>query len=115
MQKLVLAQDTSNVDDTDMSSGEVRERDKKRRHLNAKRKLSSSSEDEESMAIANKENCETQNKKFPPFPQIEKFISNSTLILKKKSTQPIKNIMSDDIFTSTVSNDVILTSIITIL
>ncbi|KMQ89708.1 hypothetical protein RF55_10634, partial [Lasius niger] len=104
MQKLVLAQDTSNVDDTDMSSGEVRERDKKRRRLNAKRKLSSSSEDEESMAIANTENCETQNKKLPPFPQIEKFISNSTLILKKKSTQPIKNIMSDDIFTSTLSD-----------
>src|SRR5580765_1086643 len=46
MEKLIQAQDTSNIDndDTEMSSGEVRER-KKRRRLKTKRKFSSSSED----------------------------------------------------------------------
>lgn len=102
MEKLILAQDTSNVDDTGMSSEEIRERNKKRRRIKAKRKLSSSSEDEE--LIGNKENNPTQNKKILPFPQLEKFVSSSTP-LKEKSVQHIENMICDDIFTSAVSNN----------
>lgn len=104
MEKLILAQNTSNVDDTGMSSEEIRERNKKRRRIKAKRKLSSS-EDEE--LIGNKENYPTQNKKILPFPQLEKFVSSSTP-LKKKSVQHIENMICDDIFTSAVSNNIII-------
>lgn len=58
MEKLILAQDTSNVDNSDTSSEEKKERDKKKRHLKAKRKCISSSEDEELMPVANKENVQ---------------------------------------------------------
>lgn len=113
MEKLILAQDTSNVDDTGMSSEDIRERDKKRRRKKAKRKVSSSSEDEEEL-VANKENRRIPNNTLPPFPQIEKFVSSSTP-LKVISTQHIENMTCDDILTSVVSNNNTNTSINTIL
>lgn len=104
MEILSLAQDTSNVDDTGMSSGEVRERNKKRRRTKAKRKLTSSSSSEEEELIGNKENYPVQNKKVLPFPQMEKFVCSSTS-LTEKSAQHIENIINDDICTSAVSNN----------
>ncbi|KAM0734810.1 hypothetical protein ACS0PU_011629 [Formica fusca] len=108
MEKLILAQDTSNVDDTGMSSEEIRERNKKRKRIKAKRKLSSS-EDEE--LIGNKENYPTQNKKILPFPQLEKFVSSSTP-LKEKSVQHIENMICDDIFTSAFSDKDVISSFV---
>lgn len=100
MEKLILAQDTSNVDNSDMSSEEIKERDKKRRHLKAKRKLSSSSEDEELMPAANKEN-QVQNKRLPNFPKIQTYVSNT---VKEKITQPTENLAyEENIFTNSVS------------
>lgn len=103
IEKLILAQDTSNVDDTGMSSSEIRERNKKRRRTKAKRKFSScSSSSENEEVIRNKENCPIQHKTVLPFPKLDKFVSNSTP-LKEKSTQHIiENVICDD-RTSTVS------------
>jgi hypothetical protein len=105
MEKLVLAQDTSNVDDTGMSSEEIRERNKKRRRMKAKRTYnsSSSSSSSEDELVTNKENCPTQNKKLPLFPQIQNFISSSTP-QKDISTQQIEN-TACDIYTDAVSNN----------
>lgn len=109
MEKLILAQDTSNVDNSDMSSEEKKEQNKKKRRLKAaKRKLSSSSEDEEVMPVANKEN-QVQNKRLPNFPKIETYVSN---IVKEKIMQPIENVAHENnIFTNAVSFLKILTSI----
>lgn len=99
MEKLILAQDTSNVDNSDTSSEEKKERDKKKRHLKAKRKCISSSEDEELMPVANKENV--QKKKLPDFPNIETFVSNTR---QKKIMQPTENLAHENIsFTNAVS------------
>jgi len=96
MEKLILAQDTSNVDDTDVPSAEMREREKKRRRIKAKRKMSTSSEDEES--FANKENSPIQNRKLPSFPQIDKFTSSRTS-MKETSRQHIENTVCNYILT----------------
>lgn len=69
MEKLILAQDTSNIDDTDISTEELRELGKKRRRVKATKKFSSSSEDEDFVISDNKENNLTQIKKLPTFPQ----------------------------------------------
>lgn len=104
MEKLILAQGTSNVDDTGISSNEIREQNKKRRRTKA-RKVSSSSSDEKETEdlVTTKENCPTQNKELPPFPQMKQFISNSTP-LKEISKQHTKNISANK-FTKTVSNN----------
>ena len=47
MEKLVLAEDTSNVDDVSVSSSELRERGKKRRRTKARKWVSSSSSSED--------------------------------------------------------------------
>lgn len=75
MEKLTLAQDTSNIDDTEMSSEELRERDKKRRRMKAKKRVSSSS-DEDFADSEDKENCliKTPSKTLPAFPTIEQFL-----------------------------------------
>lgn len=44
MEKLVLAQDTSNIDDSEMSLDEIKERNKKIRRVKAKKYLSSADE-----------------------------------------------------------------------
>lgn len=103
MEKLTLALDTSNVDDTGMSSSEIKERSKKRRRIKARRKNASSSSEEEEELVMNKENYPIQNKKFLVFPQIEKFLSSSTP-LTERSSQHIANTMHNDTFNSAVSN-----------
>lgn len=75
MEKLVLAEDTSNIDDTDISSQELRERDKKRRRMKAKKKFSSSSSDDEFSGSENKENNSTQLKTLPAYPAIDSYVS----------------------------------------
>ncbi|XP_036140507.1 uncharacterized protein LOC118644880 [Monomorium pharaonis] len=72
MEKLTLAQDTSNVD-TGLSSDELKQRNKKRRREKAKRKLSSSLEDDLLCFTENKENYPHGNKQLPPFPELDKF------------------------------------------
>jgi len=78
MEKLVLAQDTSNIENTEISSNELRENKKKRRRIQAKKKVSSSevsSSEEDFLLQENKENRTTQNNKIlPAFPQIEHFV-----------------------------------------
>jgi len=103
MEKLILAQDTSNVDDTDVLSVEMRERDKKRRCIKAKRKMSTSSEDEES--FVNKENSPIRNRKLPSFPQIDKFRCSSSTSMKETSRQHIENTVCNDILTNAIRNN----------
>lgn len=104
MEKLILAQDTSNVDDTGILSNEMRERNKIRRRTKARKVSSSSSDEKDTEDLAtNKENCPTQNKELPPFPQMKQFISSSTP-LKEISKQHTKNI-SVNKFPKTVSNN----------
>jgi len=107
MEKLILAQDTSNLDDTGMSSEEMRKRNKMRRRKKAKRELSSSSasSSEKKKSIRNKENYLIQNKKVLPFSQLEKFVFSSTP-LKEKSTQHIEDMIDSNIFTDAVSDNV---------
>ncbi|XP_025262923.1 uncharacterized protein LOC112637409 [Camponotus floridanus] len=80
MEKLVLAQDTSNIENTEISSNELKEIKKKRRRIQAKKKMSSSemsSSSEDFLLQENKENRMTQNNKIlPAFPQIEHFVPN---------------------------------------
>ncbi|XP_077265252.1 uncharacterized protein LOC143899128 [Temnothorax americanus] len=117
MEILIQAQDTSNVDETDMSSGEKRERDKKKRREKAQKKpvFTSSSETEQevvNVARENKENYQKQNKKeirknkkeLPSFPQIEKFVSSTSLkeINAAESSQEIEN-MSDNTSSSVLA------------
>lgn len=59
LEKLVTAQDTSNIEN-DISSDELRKRNKQKRRKNAKRYFSSSSDEE------NKENQQTRKKKQLP-------------------------------------------------
>lgn len=75
LEKLVAAQDTSNIENNDISSDELRKRKKQGRRKNAKRHFSSSSDEE------NKENQQTQKKKqLPSLPQLQDFISNTPII-----------------------------------
>ncbi|XP_011689931.1 PREDICTED: uncharacterized protein LOC105451266 isoform X2 [Wasmannia auropunctata] len=76
MEKLVRAEDTSNVDDTALSSNELKEREKKRRRLKAKKQLSSSSSEEDFIFDQNKENNIRQNKILPALPRKEHFELN---------------------------------------
>ncbi|XP_032689929.1 uncharacterized protein LOC116853140 isoform X2 [Odontomachus brunneus] len=76
MEKLVLAQETSNIDNidnSDMSSEVLREPEKKRRRIKAKKKFSSFSSDKD-IADNNKENRWTQMKTLSAFPGIEQFV-----------------------------------------
>lgn len=108
MEKLILAQDTSNVDDTGLSSHEIKERKKKRRCAKAKRQYSSFSEDEE--VVTNKENSLTKNKKLPPLPQ-EEYVPTSPKIntpLTEIFTQRSENLICNEILANSVSNKVSL-------
>ncbi|KYN21195.1 hypothetical protein ALC57_06437 [Trachymyrmex cornetzi] len=69
LEKLIVAQDTSNIDDTGMSSDDLREQKKKRRRIIAKKQItSSSSEDLDSNDNENTLKIE-QSKIIPSFPQ----------------------------------------------
>lgn len=95
MEKLILAQATSNVDDTGISSDEMRERNKIRRRTKARKVSSSSSDEKDTEDLAT-------NKELPPFPQMKQFISSSTP-LKEISKQHTKKSVNK--FPKTVSNN----------
>lgn len=98
LQKLTLAQDTSNIDDTGMSSEEQKQQRRvkaKRKISSSKRKVSSSSSKEEEICLKNKENKLTikQTKVLPPFPDRGNFLSTDKVI--DKSIQNITNILHE--------------------
>lgn len=70
---MTLAQDTSNVENTEISSDELNEQKKKRRRVKAKKVMSSSSS-EDVLFEENKENKMTQSKILPAFPDIQHFV-----------------------------------------
>lgn len=74
LEKLVAAQDTSNIEN-DISSNELREKKKQKRRINAKRHFSSSSDEE------NKENRQ-KKKQLPALPHLQDFISSTPIINK---------------------------------
>jgi hypothetical protein len=67
LNKLVTAQDTSNIED-EASSYELTEKKKKKRRINAKRQISSSSDEE----YEDKRKSQTK-KLLPPCPQLQDF------------------------------------------
>lgn len=76
IEKLVTAQDTSNVENNEISSDELRERKKQKRRINAKKNISLFSSDEE-----DKENRQIQNKKqLSFFPKLQDFVSKNKII-----------------------------------
>lgn len=93
MEKLVLAEDTSNVDDTAISSNELKTREKKRRRLKAQKRFSSSSEEDNLSFSGDKENNIHQNKILPTFPQKEHFVSSQ---LPNTSKHNMKNILREN-------------------
>lgn len=92
MQKLILAEDTSNIE-TNISSNELKEKEKKRRRLKAKKYMSSSSEEEDLHLY--KENNVTREKILPAFPQKQNFVS-SDKELQNTSRQLTRNILCEN-------------------
>jgi len=74
MDKLVLAEDTSNID---MTSDGLRKRKKEIRRVKAKKTISSSSSDEDLYLNENEDNYDRSNKTLPHYPQIKNFVSNN--------------------------------------
>ncbi|XP_071577866.1 uncharacterized protein [Temnothorax nylanderi] len=110
IEKLSLAEDTSNVDEAGISSNELREREKKRRRINAKKNFSSSSEDD---VCSNKENKVTRVKTLPAFPQKQHFVSNDKK-LPSTSTQVTRNVLCENTSFKTISrNDISDNEIVT--
>ncbi|XP_071577867.1 uncharacterized protein [Temnothorax nylanderi] len=101
IEKLSLAEDTSNVDEAGISSNELREREKKRRRINAKKNFSSSSEDD---VCSNKENKVTRVKTLPAFPQKQHFVSNDKK-LPSTSTQVTRNVLCENTSFKTISRN----------
>jgi len=93
MQKLCLAEDTSNIDETGVSSNEVREREKKRRRIKAKKYMSSSSEDD--LCSYKKHYSVTQEANLFALPQKQHFVSNDKELLST-STQATKDILCEN-------------------
>lgn len=75
IEKLVAAQDTSNVENSDISSNELREKQKLQRRNNARKRINSSSSDEE-----DKENQIQNKKRLPSFPMLQDFVSINKVI-----------------------------------
>lgn len=89
MEKLVLAEDTSNID---MSSDGLRLQAKKKRRLKAKKYLSSSSD--EDICYNNESNYvrQTPAKLLPVYPEIGDFVSsNQTFNIQKSVKDNITN------------------------
>lgn len=100
MQKLILAEDTSNIE-TNISSNELKEKEKKRRRLKAKKYLSSSSEED---LYPYKEN--TREKILPALPQKQNFVS-SDKELQDTSRQFTRNILCENtLFNAVNRNDI---------
>ncbi|KAM0728587.1 hypothetical protein ACS0PU_004842 [Formica fusca] len=102
IQKLVRAEDTSNIDDNAISSNELREREKKKRRLKAKRNFSSSEED--SSFSEDKGNSIRQNKILPTFPRKEHFVSNKKQLLSTP-IQNTRNMLRENTSFNTVNNN----------
>lgn len=108
MEKLVRAQDTSNIDDTDMSPNELKERDKKRRRIKAKKRIdpiyTSTSSDEDVAVSEEKEN----SLMLPPFPKIDQFVNNQEMgkqSLINKHTNNSKNILTEKTLVNTTNSN----------
>ncbi|CAL1681026.1 unnamed protein product [Lasius platythorax] len=102
LEKLVNAQDTSHIENSDISSDEMRQERKKRRRVRAKKTLSSSSEysDKDLCLNDDKENPIKRHKgivnKLPTFPKLEHFASSSQAInVTNKSLQKPQNVLRD--------------------
>lgn len=99
LEKLTLAQDTSNIDDTGVSSDELREQKKKRRRIKAKRHLSSSSSSEDIYSNDQENRLKIKQPKIlPPFPE-----RNFTIDVDKP-TQSVTNILRQTNFINPMSN-----------
>lgn len=77
MEKLVLAEDTSHIDD--IPSDELREQKKKRRYVKAHKHMVSSSSDEDTCFSADERNQVGQipAKLVPDYPEIANFVSSN--------------------------------------
>lgn len=104
MEKLVRAEDTSNVDDTAVSSNELKEREKKRRRLKARKHFSSSSDEDLSFFEDKENNINRQNEILPALPQIEHFVSNKKQLLGTP-IQNTSNILRENSFFNAVSSN----------
>ncbi|XP_011858997.1 PREDICTED: uncharacterized protein LOC105556509 isoform X2 [Vollenhovia emeryi] len=92
LQKLCLAEDTSNVDETGMSSSEIREREKQRRRKKAKRRLSSSGDE----SYSDKEN--DTRYKLPVLPKKQQFVSTKCHEILRTSEEDTSNIFENALF-----------------
>lgn len=97
IEKLVIAEDTSNIDD--MSSNTFREQKKQRRWQKATKNLSSSSDEDACLNVdEDSHGRHTPAKLLPTYPQIEDFIScNKKLPLYKSVLNSPKNVCERNI------------------
>ncbi|XP_011859202.1 PREDICTED: uncharacterized protein LOC105556721, partial [Vollenhovia emeryi] len=89
LQKLCLAEDTSNVDETGI---EIREREKQRRRKKAKRRLSSSGDE----SYSDKEN--DTRYKLPVLPKKQQFVSTKCHEILRTSEEDTSNIFENALF-----------------
>lgn len=80
MDKLVLAEDTSNID---MTSDGLRKRKKEIRRVKAKKTISSSSSDEDLCLNEDEYNYDRSNKTLSDYPQIKNFVSSNNLHMNR--------------------------------
>lgn len=104
MAKLVQAEDTSHIDDTGISSNEMREREKQRRRIKAKKHIQSSSEESDLEFYNDKENSIKYDKILPTLPQKEHFISSCKQLLGT-SMQNTKHVVRENSMLNAVSNN----------
>ncbi|XP_039309896.1 uncharacterized protein LOC120358728 [Solenopsis invicta] len=101
MDKLVLAEDTSNID---MSPDKLHKQNKIRRRMKAKKKYLSHS----SSSDKNEDDCVRSNKSLPDIPQIGNFVSSNKQHINKSRNSISKNntISSDDIDIPVLKNNI---------
>lgn len=100
LEKLVVAQDTSNIESTD----EFREQSKKKRRLKAKKIIPDSSSSDELSGYSleqNKENYGTQKTILPDFPNIKSFLLSKT---QENTIVETPNVLSEKSFTSNIAS-----------
>ncbi|XP_011687453.1 PREDICTED: uncharacterized protein LOC105449767 [Wasmannia auropunctata] len=99
LEKLILAQDTSNIDDTGVSSDELRQQAKKRRRIKTKKTINSSSSDFSDKDLCMNDDIERRKiqhkvvtvNKVPSFPELRHFVPSSSKMIDK-SLQNIQNV-----------------------
>ncbi|KAL0120355.1 hypothetical protein PUN28_008187 [Cardiocondyla obscurior] len=106
MEKLIKAQDTSNIDDTaDMSPNEVVKREKKRRRIKAKKSYSTTSSSDEDVTV---DDQGKENNNLPAFPKINNYQEMATdqqsIIINKKHKNNLVDILTEKISSNTDSN-----------